>query len=131
MTKDWHDEIEMELQKLLTIEYGGGTDTIMLHQSEWLDTQGMGYVAMTTQIPHSDASSALLIEASDTVEGPWTEVARFTNIQSATPQDTVLTTQAPYSSYNRLRRYIRWRWSPPTTPGTYFITFRMCAVVKP
>ncbi len=138
-------ETRTELQPLLTLESAGGTgegeESVIQHQSDWLDTGADGaatsYALFALEIFDSDKDadpapkSRLILEQAETEDGPFEAFEMRIGEATAEAFLSVLSRSLPFGERNRLRRLIRWRWEIPNSPGTYYVCFRLTVVLKP
>ena len=109
----------VEWQPFVTINHGSGE--IIQHESQWLDTEGYTHAVLDIRAIQVSAS-ALSLETSESLDGPWSEVATIITGSS----QVVLSRDLPRSDSSRLRRYLRWR----SDSSAKEYTFRIVALLK-
>ena len=124
--------ITTEFQPLIRlIRDDAYVDTSIIQPEEgWLDTQGFRNMQLRTHVLYLSGTQSLYLETCDILDGSWERLTSVTSGGSSVASDAFYTADRPKSEYQRMRRYIRWRWADFTGGGPYEICFRMAAVLK-
>ena len=125
--------IVTEFQPLLwLVRDSSFVDTSIIQPEDgWLDTAGFRNLHLRTHILYVSGTQSLYTETCDVRDGSWEYMSTFTSASaSATPSDDFYTADRPKSEYQRMRRYVRWRWTGFTGGGPFEMCFRMMATVK-
>ena len=103
--------------------------SIIQPEDGWLDTAGFRSLQLRTHILYLSGTQYLYTETCDILDGSFERLTSFTSA-SSTATDSFYTADRPKSEYQRMRRFIRWRWADFTGGGPYEICFRMASILK-
>lgn len=106
--------------------------SIVMPEDGWLDTQGYKNLHLRTHIMFmSTGTHYLYTETCDVRDGTWERISRYSSSSDfGTPADEFFTSDRPKSEFQRLRRFIRWRWTDFASSTSYQLCFRMQATLK-
>ena len=102
--------------------------SIIMPEFMWLITEGFRRLHLRTHLLYMNGTQSLYIETCDTPDGNWETMSSYSSGGSATPTDEFFTADRPKSDYQRMRKFVRWRWTGFS--GNAEMCLRMKAVLK-